>query len=254
MTAPTCDFCGVAGAVCYFPCEPFTLVSDNPRAPKFPSGDKFYACPDCRPLVDAGRWNELRARCAQADILQSIPTHGQAALWSGFATNRKGGPIDLEPEPPAEPEAAAQDQVPPGFEAELRGAAAHWHNLIDLASAVVAACTDGEEGPAADPAKVPNATGDAVAAIEALRVVVTGPDAVANGIALHEVDEAARRVSAAFPIAIDNLIPDLLSSGGRSSEIALMGAVMMLNGALHDLDDALARLGRFDPDGEEGEG
>lgn len=253
MTAPDCDFCGVAGAVCYFPCEPFTLMSDNPRIPQFPSGDKFYACAECRPLVDAGRWNELRVRCARVDIFQSIPTHGQTALWSGFKANRKGGPIDLEPEPAAEPQAAAHDQAPPGFEAELRGAAAHWHNLIDLASAVVAVCTADEEDPAADPAKVPHATGDAVAALEALRVAVTGPDAVANGIALHEVDEAARRVSAALPIDLDSLIPDLLASGGRSSEIALMGAVMMMNGGLRDLDDALARLGQLDPDEEESE-
>jgi hypothetical protein len=142
--------------------------------------------------------------------------------------------------------------TPPPSDAELKAAAAHWHHLCDTATNVIATCTDGPDGPAidpaADPTKIPGATPDAQAAIEQLRAVVTGPDATEHGIILHEVDTAARRVSAAIPVTLTNLVGNLLTTGGGEPELALMGALMTLNTALHDLDQAIAQLG--DPEGD----
>jgi hypothetical protein len=132
--------------------------------------------------------------------------------------------------------------------ADIKAAAAHWHHMIDACSAVAVACTDTDEGPAADPAKVPGATEDAPAAIEELQRVVLGPDAKSQGVILHEADDAARRVSAALPVRLADMVLGLLDAGGGEPELALMGAVMMLNGALHDLDEALQQIDPGDPE------
>lgn len=131
-------------------------------------------------------------------------------------------------------------------DAALKAAAAHWHHLCDAAAAVVAACTDSDEGPAADPAKVPGATPDAVAAMDQLRAAA-GPDAQRKGMVLHEVDAAARQVSASLPVTLKDMVGSLLSTGGGAAEAALIGAVLMMNAALHDLDETLRALGDDPP-------
>jgi hypothetical protein len=130
----------------------------------------------------------------------------------------------------------------------FKSAAAAWHELCDAATAVARTCTDTDEGPAADPTKLPGATPDAVSAMDQLRTVTLGREARERGIALHEADEAARRVSAALPINLKTMVQGLFAMGGGEPELALTGALLMLNGALHGLDETLAQLDVDEPD------
>jgi hypothetical protein len=92
-----CDFCGNATPVCYFPCKPFQIRADSSVEFAFPSGDRFYACPTCRPLVEERRWSELRAHCASADLSQAAAPQAPLALWAGFAANRQGPAVEFPP-------------------------------------------------------------------------------------------------------------------------------------------------------------
>ncbi|GGR00577.1 hypothetical protein [Kitasatospora griseola] len=55
---PACDFCSRPGAIVYFSTAEFVLRFDDFD---WESGDRFYACPTCRTLVDAGDWPGLTA-------------------------------------------------------------------------------------------------------------------------------------------------------------------------------------------------
>jgi hypothetical protein len=89
-----CDFCASNPPTCYFPCTPFTMSTERP-AFTFNSGDRFYACPGCRRLVEARDWSGLGARCGSYDIIQSVPNRGVRMLWAGFAQHRQGPAVEF---------------------------------------------------------------------------------------------------------------------------------------------------------------
>lgn len=244
---PLCDFCGGTDPVCYFPCRPFKLVPSHPALQPLHSGDRFYACATCRPLVEASDWEGLRRHCAQADVVQALQPQAVAALWGGFAEHRQDPAVDIAPGSDPEEDRAPAPGADTGAVADvvaeldgdpaIRAAVAAWDQVCQAAAAVVATCTDNEEGPAADPAKIPDALADATDAIQALRAAVTRE----GGMSLPEVDVAARRVSAALPFRLPDTVQALLGVGG-TPELALTGAVMMLNVALHDAEAAIEQL------------
>ncbi|MFK0195867.1 hypothetical protein [Kitasatospora sp. NPDC090308] len=57
-TVPACDFCSRPGAVVFFRTVEFAL---DLGGVEWLSGDRFYACPTCRSLVDAANWPGLIA-------------------------------------------------------------------------------------------------------------------------------------------------------------------------------------------------
>uniref|UniRef100_A0AAU2JYM5 Uncharacterized protein n=1 Tax=Streptomyces sp. NBC_00049 TaxID=2903617 RepID=A0AAU2JYM5_9ACTN len=58
----------------------------------FLSGDRFYACPRCRELIDASDWKGLRNW-----IGPSSRALGHRMLLVGFKKHRKGEPVEFEP-------------------------------------------------------------------------------------------------------------------------------------------------------------
>lgn len=116
--------------------------------------------------------------------------------------------------------------------ADIKGAAAHWHELCDKAATVAALARD------ADPTKLP-VTNDYNAALTELHHAL-------EDRALHEVDHATQRYLQAFTIG-DNLMA-IINSGAGENEIALLGATLMLAGTRHELGQALNRLPTFEDD------
>jgi hypothetical protein len=115
--------------------------------------------------------------------------------------------------------------------ADMKGAAAHWHELCDHADRVAGWARS------ADPAKMPVTDDYADALAELDRSLVDR--------ALHEVYDATVRFSKTFDLSGD-LAETVKRCESGGSEIALMGAVSLLDGARHDLDKALERLPTFD--------
>ena len=83
-----CDFCGDPDPTCYFPATEFHLHTDTATVP---SGDKFYACAVCEPLVEAADWKALREHCGAGS--REIPVR---MLWAGFARNRTGPAVPVD--------------------------------------------------------------------------------------------------------------------------------------------------------------
>jgi hypothetical protein len=79
-----CDFCGREEPIGYFPIEEFAVRGGGAT---WMSGTRFYACPQCRVLVDGEDWTTLAARCA-------IPPMIAAIIWPAFRDNRDGGFVE----------------------------------------------------------------------------------------------------------------------------------------------------------------
>jgi hypothetical protein len=97
-----CDFCGDPGPACFFPVDEFHVTATDPdsrRTVTFPSGDRFYACATCAPMIEAADWKALREYCGPGVQQASI-----RVLWAGFARNRSGPPVPVD---------AAGDPLPP---------------------------------------------------------------------------------------------------------------------------------------------
>ncbi|WP_336214445.1 hypothetical protein [Nonomuraea sp. LPB2021202275-12-8] len=115
--------------------------------------------------------------------------------------------------------------------ADVKGAAAHWHELCDHAAHVAALARH------ANPDKMP-VTDDYASALAELHQSV-------EGRALHQIHDATIRFSNTFDLSGDPA-DTIKSREAGGNEIALMGAVSLLDGARHDLDNALTRLPTFD--------
>ncbi|MET7816077.1 hypothetical protein ABZT26_35220 [Streptomyces sp. NPDC005395] len=84
-----CDFCAAVNAVVYYEVTEFSI---NGPGGSFLSGDRFYACPRCRELVDAGDWKGLRNWIGPEQF-----GLGHRMLVMGFKQNRKGAAVEYEP-------------------------------------------------------------------------------------------------------------------------------------------------------------
>lgn len=85
-----CDWCGSRHPTCYFPVTPYEVP--NPHGQPFPSGDRFYTCAGCRPLVEGYKWKELAQRTGLPwPLPQTL-----APLWLGFKKHRTGDAVDLD--------------------------------------------------------------------------------------------------------------------------------------------------------------
>jgi hypothetical protein len=87
-TAPAggllCDFCAMETPTCFYPVVEFAIVGGGAT---WMSGERFYACPPCRGLVDADDWAGMAARCA-------IPSPIAALIWQAFRDHRAGPAVD----------------------------------------------------------------------------------------------------------------------------------------------------------------
>lgn len=87
--ALVCDFCAALEPVAYYEVTEFSI--GGPGA-EFLSGDRFYACPRCRELVDAGDWKGMRAWIGPTQFGM-----GHRMLLVGFKQHRKGDAVVFEP-------------------------------------------------------------------------------------------------------------------------------------------------------------
>ncbi len=83
---PACDFCSRPGAIVYFATAEYFI--DLPTY-TWASGDRFYACPTCRILVDAGDWPGLIAYAG-------LGARG-AKVVEGFRDHHTPGAVAFEP-------------------------------------------------------------------------------------------------------------------------------------------------------------
>ncbi|MFD3541592.1 hypothetical protein ACFWUQ_19145 [Streptomyces sp. NPDC058662] len=86
---PVCDFCGATGPLAYYEVNEFGITGPGDS---YLSGDRFYACPRCRELVDASDWKGLRNW-----IGPSSSSMGHRMLLVGFKKHRKGDAVEFEP-------------------------------------------------------------------------------------------------------------------------------------------------------------
>lgn len=122
----------------------------------------------------------------------------------------------------------------PSFWADMKAAAAHWHDLIDQAANVA------ELARVADPTKMP-VTDDYAGALAELNHSLVDR-------ALHQVYDATQRYQQAFNISGSLL--DVIKGGAGKNEAALLGALITLAASRHELDQALAQLPAFEDEPE----
>ncbi|MFJ9719964.1 hypothetical protein ACIRPQ_29230 [Streptomyces sp. NPDC101213] len=84
-----CDFCAATDPVVYYEVREFSIQGPGGA---FLSGDRFYACPRCRELVDASDWKGLRAWIGPKQF-----GLGHRMLVLGFKNNRRGAAVEFEP-------------------------------------------------------------------------------------------------------------------------------------------------------------
>lgn len=84
-----CDFCAALDPGWFYPMGEFEIVGGGGR---FLSGDRMYACDECRALIDADDWRAMKLRTGSPALNPAV-----AVLWSGFRRHRTG------PAQPADP-------------------------------------------------------------------------------------------------------------------------------------------------------
>ncbi|MEU0770554.1 hypothetical protein [Streptomyces albogriseolus] len=84
-----CDFCTASNPAVYYPVTEFIIQAPGGG---FLSGDRFYACPRCRELIDADDWKGLRDWIGPAQF-----GLGHRLLVMGFKQHRAGEPVEFEP-------------------------------------------------------------------------------------------------------------------------------------------------------------
>jgi hypothetical protein len=83
VVGKACDFCDGGKASWLFPCRNFTVALLPPPEPLFNSVGSWYACQDCKPLVDAHNWEAIAARH------DTLPAETWVA-WAAFTDHRTG--------------------------------------------------------------------------------------------------------------------------------------------------------------------
>ncbi|WP_432138650.1 hypothetical protein [Streptomyces sp. bgisy154] len=83
-----CDFCAALDPVVYFEVTEFGVGGPGGT---FLSGDRFYACPRCRELVEADDWKGMRDWIGPKQF-----NIGTRMLIMGFKQHRKGGAVEFE--------------------------------------------------------------------------------------------------------------------------------------------------------------
>ncbi|MFD8385216.1 hypothetical protein ACFV2X_42990 [Streptomyces sp. NPDC059679] len=84
-----CDFCAALNPTVYFEVTEFGVQGPGGT---FLSGDRFYACPRCRQLVEADDWKGMREWIGPKRF-----GLGSRMLVMGFRQHRKGGAVEFEP-------------------------------------------------------------------------------------------------------------------------------------------------------------
>ncbi|MEU3502984.1 hypothetical protein ABZ726_20250 [Streptomyces hundungensis] len=84
-----CDFCAGSGPVVYYEVTEFGLSG---LGGTWLSGDRFYACPRCRTLVDAEDWKGMRDWIGPKQFNQ-----GTRMIIMGFRQHRRGEAVEFEP-------------------------------------------------------------------------------------------------------------------------------------------------------------
>ncbi|MGW7460971.1 hypothetical protein [Streptomyces sp. NPDC054797] len=84
-----CDFCAGAAPVVYYEVDEFGLGGAGGT---WLSGDRFYACPRCRTLVDADDWKGLREWLGPKRLTEVL-----RMVLMGFRRHRKGAAVEFEP-------------------------------------------------------------------------------------------------------------------------------------------------------------
>ncbi|WP_162688720.1 MULTISPECIES: hypothetical protein [unclassified Streptomyces] len=84
-----CDFCAGVGPVVYYEVTEFGLGGAGGT---WLSGDRFYACPQCRALVDADDWKGLREWIGPKQLTQAT-----RMILMGFRQHRQGEAVEFEP-------------------------------------------------------------------------------------------------------------------------------------------------------------
>ncbi|MEU0396540.1 hypothetical protein ABZ208_27900 [Streptomyces sp. NPDC006208] len=84
-----CDFCAGFDPLAYYEVTEFGISAPGGS---FLSGDRFYACPRCRELIDAADWKGLRDWIGPQQFGM-----GHRMLLVGFKKHRKGDAVEFEP-------------------------------------------------------------------------------------------------------------------------------------------------------------